>query len=470
MGKKLLKEEITILKEFAKNSIFLSKLKNEDTFLSLDEYELVKRDFVIAIRLELRALKRNVPYINYSDLDKLIDSYMEKCYEPIREKYHHLSDDIDIKGEDLFSDTLNIAKEIINIKKIPSIYKDIEKLLSEIKTNNLSYSVNTYIETLNKYKTDGATYEEYNKLKKELESVIKKTYFKNISSVISGDLNTNLLVSDGSFIKVLNKDNVESFKYGYIYSPKDILSVTNKKEDSFISFNRINLDSSTIKLVDNAKPIGVYSISMGEKEFSSNYENAKKLLSKLSEGYDLEIDLTKVLPISKIDKYKKDLIDRLIFDKGVEIKNKDEVFYKRFDIFFNRFIELKKSSYDKGNVINLFDFYYNVIYSQKYIDLEYTLNKCSCDEVKDILENSIYFEYNIFKNKELTNNDFSLFTSKFKLYKNNSILNNVYPGFNLIVDYLLKVKDDKFDEIRDYLNSLAIKDSWLISQHFSPIH
>ena len=470
MSIKILKEDVKVLKHFTKNSILLSSLKVEDTFLSEEEYEEVKRDFIIAVRLELRSLKRNTSYINYAKLDELIDKYMEKCYEPIREKYHHLDDGIDIKSEDMFIDALVIAREIINIKKIPSMYKDIENLLNEIKSNNLSYSINTYIETFNSYKNDGATYDEYNKLKKELESIIKKTYFKNITSILSSELSGNLLVSDNDKIKILNKDNVEFFNYGFIYSPKDILTVTTKKSNIFIPFSGAIIDSLVIKLSDDAKPIGVYSVSMGEKELSSNYENSKKLQSKLSEGYNLEIDLTKVLPSSKIDKYKRELIDRLIYDKGVEITNKDDEFYKRFDIFFNRFIDLKKSSYDKGNVINLFDFYYNVIFSQKYINLDYTLDKCSCDEIKDVLENNIYFEYNIFRNKELTNNDISIFTSKFKLYKNNNILNNVYPGLNLIMDYLLKIEDDKFDEVRDYLNSLTIKDCWLISQYLNPIH
>lgn len=469
-NKTISKEDFQIIKEFTKNSIFIPSVKSYgDITVTTDEYKKIEKDFLISLRLVKRSLKKDLSYIDYSSLDNLSDAYIKDCYEPIRDKHNHvLIEDEDKK--DLLQDAIKIAKEILNIRKVPKLIKEIDDLLIEIKLNKLSYSVSTYKEEFNRYKNDGASYDDYVKLKKELESILRKTYFKNISSFISSDLSKNLLVSKDDEIKILNRDNLEDFTFGYIYSPRDIIYVKNKDKDIFVPYNRLEINNYMIKLSDNAKPIGTYAITVGEKEFSNNYVNAQNLLKRLPEGYFLEVDLSKILTIQKLNKYKIDFIDRLLNDKGLEVSNKDEDFYNKFEIFFQRFMDLKKSNYDKGNVINLFDFYYNVIFSQKYMNLDYAIEKCSVEELKDVVENNIYYDYNIFKKKDITNNDISLFVDKFKLYKSSSALNNVYPGINLIIDYLLTIKDDKFDEFKDYINALDVRDSWLISQRFNPIH
>ena len=127
-------------------------------------------------------------------------------------------------------------------------------------------------------------------------------------------------------------------------------------------------------------------------DINPNYVKAQNLYSVKGLPF-IELDKTKFIEKEKIDI--KGLIDNLLFDKGIPVKDKDENYYELYFPFFIEYQNMKHDgSLDKGKAINLFDFYFDAITSQRFLDLSLLLNgRYSPQNIKLIINNNIYYYY-----------------------------------------------------------------------------
>lgn len=479
---KVKQNDANVIMEFTKNSVFSNyRLEKGIYTVPLEDFELIKRDFIISVRIEERNIDREEEGINCDSLDKLVSEGYDKSFTRVRNNFHYLNGE-NASNEELFDITLKIAKEILNIKRIPVIKKEIKQLIHIVESNNLSYSLETIKAGLHELENKGGDYEQYLNIKKLLESIIRKTYFKNLSNVVSDEFSGTYLIKEDNDVYLLNKNNAYMFSYGLIYSPTSIKSATNEDESIMVPFNELNKDSYKIELKEEDKPIGVYAVTIGEKDLNENYVKAQALVKRLNLNSFLNVDLTKFMEGEDLEVLKNDFIRRMLISSNriapdQEIKKS---YYQNLGIFFDRFLELKSKHYEQGNIINLFEKCCRIVYGQCYSDLGFVLRteknlegedvpSLDLNDIKDILEYSIHYDFNIYKKEAVTNNDIALFVGKFYMYRNNRYLNMIYPGIGNLLDYLGEIKDDNYDVVRDYINEKR-RDPWELSQHFRPSH
>ena len=481
---KIKKSDAELIMDFTKSSI-INNYNLESNFYSIpkEDFEIIKKEFIISIRLEEKRLNKEAEGIDFSNLDKLVSEYQSKSASNSKNNYYH-NEENNYSSEELFQIALMIAQEIKNIRKIPKLRNEIDRLIKKVIAYNLSYSIETIKTTFSELKNNGGTYEQYFNLKTLLESIIRKTYNKNISAVISQELEGNFLIKEDDQVYILNKSNAYMFSYGFIYSPLSIEKATNGEDDKIVPFNELSKTDYNIKLKKGEKPIGVYAITVGEKELSGNYTKAKSLIERSGVTSFIDVDLTKFLDGEDLEVVKNDFIKRMLLDSGIinETDIKD-FYYDKLSIFFDRFMELKKKDYSTGNITNLFSDYLRYVFSQTYADPSSVLKEekdlegnsksaLPLDTIKEIFTYSIHYDFNIYTKKEVTNNDIALFVDKFYKYRDNRYLNLIYYGINNLLIYLHEIKDDNFDKVRDFINSKEPqdRDPWEISQKFVPGH
>lgn len=479
---KVKQSDANVIMEFTKNSVFSNyRLEKGIYAVPLEDFELIKRDFIIAVRIEEKKINREDESINYNFLDDLVSEDYDKTFTRVRNNFHYLKGE-NASNEELFDITLKIAREILKIKKIPIIKREIEQLIKKVESNNLSYSLETIKTGFRELKAKGGDYEQYLNIKKLLESIIRKTYFKSLSNVVSDEFTGTYLIKEDDDVYLLNKSNAYMFSYGLIYSPTSIKSATNEDESIMVPFNELNKDGYKIELKEEDKPIGVYAVTIGEKDLNENYVRAQALVKRLNLNSFLNVDLTKFMEGEDLEVLKNDFIRRMLISSNriapdQEIKKS---YYQNLGLFFDRFLELKSKQYEQGNIINLFEKCCRIVYGQCYSDLGFVLRteknlegedvpSLDLNDIKDILEYSIHYDFNIYKKEAVTNNDIALFVGKFYMYRNNRYLNMIYPGIGNLLDYLREIKDDDYDVVRDYINEKR-RDPWELSQHFRPSH
>ena len=399
----------------------------------------------------------------YNELKNKYDSIV---YGKIRNDFDKLGS-TKIDEEKLLELKIEIYEETNKLKQIPTYIKQIEKELKEIKDNNLSVNINSYIIRFNKLINDGGLFEEYVSFKEELDLIIRKTYVDNINSDIKDDKNIYLVSNEGK-IKILSSDNIDEFTYGFIYNPKSIKSVTCKYNNVFVSFNNVDYDSYSIEL-NGDDPIATYAVTFGEMDINPNYVKAQNLYSIKGLPF-IELDKTRFLKRENVEI--KGLIDNLLSDKGTPVKDKDDSYYNLYLPFFAEYQNMKHdNSTDKGKIINLFDFYFDAIMSQKFLDLSFLLNgRYSSQTIKAIIDNNIYYDFSIFRSSSTNKTKLKRFVNHFYDYKDNRLLNEAFPGICDILEELIDSSENRYEEIVKIINSESCHDSWLISNYIRPKH
>ena len=453
----------------------LNNFKNEnDTYLiEKNELEKLKTKFFRLINNALIASVSHIKEANLSKLQELYEKHKTMYYENVRNRFNHL----DVKlytDEELINSALVILKEVSDIKEIPKLIESITNKLDEVKIYNLVYSSSALSLKFKELKKKGSKLKEYKNLDDNLSNIILKTYEHNITNPSDINMSDSLSIiasDENENVHLLTNDNIEDFSYGYIYSQSDILTASNDKNtNKLLSFDHIDKKENYFSVIGN--PIAVYYISVGNKTLCNNYKKAQKLKYKHRNLSFIEIDASKYLSFEKLDKYKQNFIDELIENKGIPNSSpKDDKYYDRFNYFFNEYLSLKGSKYNESNIINLFDFCFNLIYSQKYQNLDLLLtNRFSTNEIYEALMQNIYHEENIFRYDNVDILMINRFVSKYAKYANNEVLNRVYPGINVILEVLSNSNEDELNRIVDIINSSSKKDSWLISQLIRPTH
>ena len=398
--------------------------------------------------------------------NKLKNKYNSIIYGKIRNDFDKLGS-TKIDEEKLLELKIELYEEINKIKQVPTYIKQIEKELKEIKDNNLSININSYYIRFSKLINNGGLLEEYISFKEELDLIIRKTYIDNINSSVKDDKNIYLVSNEGK-IKILLPNNIDDFTYGFVYSPKSIKAVKCKGNNAFVSFNNIDYNSYSIELNDD-DPIATYAVTYGEMDINPNYVKAQNLYSVKGIPF-IELDKTKFIEKGKIDI--KGLIDNLLSDKGIPVKDKDEDYYELYLPFFIEYQNMKHDgSVDKGKVINLFDFYFDAITSQRFLDLSLLLNgRYSPQNIKLIINNNIYYDFSIFRNTKTNKTKLKQFVKHFSDYKDNKLLNEAFPGICDILEELTNASVDKYEDVVRIINDESCHDSWLLYNCISPKH
>lgn len=430
---------------------------NGNYFVEESIVKKVVKDFNTIFKDIEHIIPKNTKGVSFNVYNELTDKYNELKFNAIRNNFNKIKTD-KINFEDDLKFKLDIYEEAINMSKIPSYIESIKKELKEIKDNGLSENINSYLIRFNSLLSDGGILREYMSLKGELDLIIKKTYTDNIVSDINDNKKIYLVKSNNEF-KILDYGNINNFSYGYIYSANSINDVTEKNSHAFVTF--YNYSDNTCKInINDDEPIAYFAVTYGEKEINNNYKNAQSICGEKNLPF-IELDQTEFNPN---DFNKKELIDNLLVDKGIEISDKNESFYNLFTPFYIEFKNLKLSgNYTQGNIINLFDYYFDVIFSQKYLDLNILLSSaCNFEKIKDILSYNKFYDFNIFRSGRVNDIDISNFYNHFYDYKSNRILNMVYPGLEQILIMLDTSNQYDKSQITKIISDAPCRDSWLI--------
>ena len=441
---------------------------NDKYLIESSIYNNVIKDFEKILKEKERELKQDIKGVDYSKYNSLKEEYETIKYKIIRDKFNKANSKKNSE-EDLLELSIKIYEEVNSIMKIPYYIQTIKEELKEIKDNDLSSNIESYIVKYKQFINDGASLEDYINLKKELDLIIKKTYTSKVNSTLL-DGKEIYLVKDSNEIKILDTADLNGFTYGYIYSSDSIKCVKNKDNPSFVSFNSVDYESYNIEL-DEDNPIAIYAVTYGEGNINPNYNAATNLVNSKNLPF---IEFDKTLKMKPTNYSYRELINNLLIDKGLhELVNKDmgDEFYSKFNTFFDEFRKLKLSQYSEGNVINLFEFYFNIIFSQRYLDLDNALNiTYSVEQIKEIFERNVYYDFNIFRNIKVSKRIIKTFMDKFYNYRYNKRLNDVYHGIDIILDELHNATEERLEEIISIINSSPCRDSWLIANNIKPIH
>ena len=427
----------------------------KEYLISGKELSSIVQTFKRIIDFKNRGISSDVSYFDSTEYKKIYDKYLNAIYDPIVDKkVNNKTPKID--EEKILKIGIELYDEIEGIKSLSSLIEQIRKEIMEVQSNDLSENINTILINFKKLLNDGGTVEQYSNLKTELDLIIKKTYVSSINNYPL-DNKKIYLVKENNEVKILSSYNINDFSYGYIYSPNSIVSVTSKNDNSFISF--YNLKSDDYKIVINEdRPIGFYAVTYGEGYINPNYKKAKTILDQYGLEF-VEIDKTKFLEASDIDK--KGLIDNLLEDRGTPEKDANEDFYKKFDSFYTNFMALKGGKYDESNIITLFENSYNIIRSQSWLNLDYLLSQDPA-LIRQVLENNIYYSYNIFLNEKITMNSLEEFDKTFYDRRKDIKLNAAYTGISEILEEIHKGSRARKEEILNIINASPCRESYLL--------
>lgn len=453
----------------------LKSYDDNNYLLSTKEIEKLKNKLSQQIRLfDLEKVKRNKK-IDSTRLISLLEKYEQYNYKYIQNKYDKNKRGINL--EDVLDAQNNVFEEYNKINKIPNLINSVDKLINEI-SNDSSKGNLSLKDLFNDLKKDGGFFEDYQNIENNVLRKIKYEYIHNITKLM--DINPNnelyLIVKDEeNGTKLMSKENLKDFSYGYIYAPEDIICAKNNKDkEEFISFNNLDKKKNIVEINDKS-PIGIYAITLGEKNLSENYKNAVELKNNYPLIPLLEFDLSKYLKDENLLDIKENFINKMLDDKGIVLSNIDSK--NNFSYFFKLYDELKNGRYTEERIINLFDYTFNIIYSQTNMDLTMVLDKYkTVEDVKEILENNVYFKGNIFRNrnqkefKKLTKEDLRMFYDVFEKVRNNEIINIIYPGLSVIINYLDEINTIDLLDLVKLINNSKTVDSWYISQNIKPTH
>ncbi len=281
----------------------------------------------------------------------------------------------------------------------------------------------------------------------------------------SGEFNSNFVSSS-----LITKDLTDTFNqgFGFILSPNHIVLACS--QDMFVNNNALDTDSlsnsSTIPEInipeiiieqalkqkkeyqlknekrkiyteivsDKFQPLAIFCMTDGSKTLNSNYQNALKLKKNYPNLKIVEIDKTL---------YKKDLSqekEKLIFNIEYHISGNilnDKIDYDRYDYFFNKYLELKKTNnYTENDIIDLYK--QNKEMLSIFLDFDNIFKNYDIETIKFILLNN--YKTNL---KNIFDGTFRSFILKniYDTLKNNDInkLNEVFPGLGNFIKIFPKV-------------------------------
>lgn len=448
---------------------------NNTISLTKTEFTRIKNIFGMTINKDLIKSVSNIKNGDLTELNDLFDNYVNIKYSDIRNKFNH-ENGISYTEEEIIELGLKVLDKVDEIKKIPKVIGDIDQRITEINKSDVPSSIKDIEKEYESLKIKGSSLNEYQTIKTFLDIILRKTYLSNITKLSSNDINNKddiyLVISEDDKEYLLTKENVDMFSYGLILNPENIICAhdENDKKSKFLSFNNLDKRHNEI-IIDEKKPIAIYAVTIGERELNKNYAAAERLLEKYPNIPLIEIDLAKYLSSQNMREYINRFIDEMLDQKNVPFENKDEKFYEKFDDFYNDFCVLKAKAFNTSNIINLFEYSYNLLFDSKYNDLNNVFtNKLSEDEIKTILKKNKYHEDFIFRYKLITFDMLGRFFEKYYEFRNNTIFNRIYPGIFEILTYISKADSEKLHNIVEIYNNSRVKDVWYISNEIDPKH
>lgn len=419
--------------------------------------------------------------IDFSFIENKYNDYIEQRFTLIRQKFHFE------KNDDKYDIPLEKAIEICGVIDdyiaapilIEQIGNKIDKLESLDKNNVSVSSIKNAYNNLCRNKSKLIDFE---KLEERINILFKDTYINNLNdlskiqnsntfSYIFVDMSHQDLMNiyDESIIKgsVINEKNLDKFSYGFIVDPTSIIRVKDIN-GNYPLFSEINYEYNSVDL-NKLHPIAIYAISDGSKTMNPNYNNALKLAEKHMEKLPFyDIDSTKYTSKDNLEEIKNSLIKNLLDDKGITLSKTDN--YNQFNYFFEEYMKLKSSNYDETSIRNLFDFCFNLIYSSTYKDVSRLFSGLyDYKEIKEVLEQNIYHRENIFRYKIVNSKMLINFAYKYKHVINNSDLQRIYPGIDIIISKILTSTSDELINLAYDINSTGVVDSWLISNNIKNV-
>lgn len=468
------KQTIDKVFSYVKNSDFCLKQYGSASYvLSKDDFNKIKIKFCHMINDDLISSVSKISEANLDHLYNLYEEYISMYYDNVRNKFGKFDKRL-YQDEEIINKGLEVLNEVDKIKSIPEIIDSIKRNIKEIEDNNLLVNIDDYKSKFNNLRRYSGSYESYISINKYLESIIIKTYIKKITDLttLQATSDLNFVIKDSSDnVLLLTNDNLIDFDYGLIMNKKYISKAKSKSSNSKLeSYNNIDKKNNKISLTKE-KPLAIFAVTLGEKTLNENYLKALKLREKNKNLPLIEIDLMKYVSKESLQDKFYEFINNLLINKGLDYKNYPKEFYDKFDYFYKSYQELKTKDYCEENIINLFDFDFNLIFSSKYKDIDSLLSKdLSIEELKNILELNIYYDDNIFRYNCINEKLLGNFYNRYFPVKDNSKLNYIYPGINKILDLLTTMTFDELSIFIYKFNSIKTKDSWLISELMKPTH
>lgn len=416
---------------------------------------------------------KKINQIDKTDFNNAYEEYINAKYQIARKKFDNESTDNNLY-DSLITNGLKMVYEINKIKSFPLMKKRITNMIDEIKESDFFNDINKIEDKFNKLCLSSSKFEEFEKLDRNLSKIISDTYKDELTDISSANSSDNIALIasvDEKTCFLLTNNNLVDNTYGVILSSDNNIkyATNNKNNKDLVPFSKLNKESSYIEVYD-FEPIACFAITLGEKTINENYEKAEKLSQKYHSVPVVEIDITKYLSKEKCENIFNNFIDKLLDDKNVNFSQKDKDFYRRFENFYNEYKILKSGKYNEGNIINIFDNYFTLLSSSKVCDLDYLLNNYKCSEIETVLKYNSFMDDNIFRYNEVTKPMLERFIDKYYLYRLDKNLNKIYPGFNVVLNYLNGLNDDGLKQIVKVINDNKTVDSWFLAQTFDPDH
>ena len=402
--------------------------------------------------------------------------------------------------EEAYKRGIEFLKEYAIIENGSKCKAEIQNMIEHLRAYPELYTENLVNKFLS-LKSGSNDPREYIILHASFKKVIKKTY----ESKLVNSLNITQYsepcfigcdISDEENIRIITSNNAEFYEVGYVYDPSKLDYVYDDSNPSFRVFDDVDKLTSHVVLTDN-QPSAVYAMTLGEKELSPRYTEAREL-AEYKNLPVIQMDITKFLNEENVVGYIKVLVDELLDQKFAladeKLRPSDLTSlksYEKFRYFYSVFQSLKQKDYDKKDIIDEFEHCFSLLYDTSALDLErivdYALNHYKSEdyidksvaEIRLALNNNPYFDFNIFRKKDkIDKNDVHNFIEYFKKYMDESngneeikrVLETVYPGFSIDYIYLTRLNEEQIQAFVNYVNQQGSIDSWYLSQAIQPHH
>jgi len=446
--------------------------KDSVTVLDTDILKLIN-NIKNEVRITSINFIRKIDKIDKSEFEKAYENYTYSKYDIARNKFENISNDNNAYDH-LIENGLKLIGEMNKIKSFPALKNRIVEMINEIKSGK---AFNDIKQIENKFQSlclKSGTYEEYQKLARNLSRIIGNTYKDVITDPLSIQQSSDfsLIVSDEEgHTYLLNKANITSATYGVILSPDDNIKFASNEPDKkkLMPYSKLNKKENYLE-VEDFKPIACFAVTLGEKTLNENYRKAQKLSARYHNLPLYELDISRFVSKGELKNFFKDFINQLLDDKNINFSKKDDEFYHRFEIFYKEYSSLKQGQYDEGRIRNLFHVYINLLTSSQACDLDILLKDYKLIEIETVLKYNTFMDDNIFRYKQITKPILERFIDKFYKYRADKSLNQLYPGFSVILNFLKEKSDDELKQIVEQINSQKVIDSWLLAQLIDPSH
>lgn len=265
---------------------------------------------------------------------------------------------------------------------------------------------------------------------------IHKPYNKGFGFIL-GPQNIVGANSHDMFIRnnATSKEDLQSFTLiPTINHPQRILAECTKLKKQNEE-KKLNFNIYSEIVIQGFKPIAIFSLTNGSKEFDPNYTNARKLQKNFPNLKIIDIDILTYDKDSDLLKEQVSLIRNLELElskKNKSIPPKDIVRSIRtnnihqYELFFKEFTELKKTPhYSTNDILTIFK-HNRILINPSLTNNEIFNGKYTDDEIKYILRKNPKFNIDIILEGNFNYGDFKTLIET--LEKDTKNLNKYFPG------------------------------------------